>query len=219
MHNVYSRIPLFLTLIACLFIIPACDSGGSNSDSDSTVTATDENSFEMDFSDGSSSSAKATKTGFAFSYSGTNSDGEDVYAVYFSSKKTFDAENPTSGPALAGILFVLGTQNPDGTYPVFDPTSNDISSGQAGGIIVEGFDQPDDSGTRTIRILNGGDVQFSGGDVTDFQSVTASEFVYDPNNSSTSTNGTVNVTLKNPINPKDGVPSFVSEKTINPSGN
>jgi hypothetical protein len=228
MRRLISSSTLFVALVSCLFILPACDSGGSNSDdgggggggggggSGTTVTATSQNSFEFSFTDsgGSSSSAKDPKTytGFAFAYSGTNPDGEDVYAVYFSSEKTYNTADPT-GPEIAGILFALGTQSADGTYSVLDPTNNEISSDQAGGIILKGFDESQNSGTRTIQILSGGDIQFSGGDITGFQSVTANETVFDLDNN-TSNSSTVSVSLTGDIDPKEGVPSFVGQQTF-----
>ena len=180
------------------------------------MTATEQNSFTFSFTDsgGSSSSAKDTKTykGFAFAYSGTNPDGEDVYAVYFSSDKTYDTADPTA-PEIAGILFALGTQNPDETYPVVNPNETEIGPGQAGGIILKGFDQSQDSRTCTFQILSGGDIQFSGGDITGFQSVTAKETVFDADNN-TNNSSTVSVSLTGDIDPKEGVPSYVGQQTF-----
>ena len=240
MRRLISSSALLVALVSCLFILPACDSGGSNSDdgdggggggggggSGTTVTATDENKFNFSFSGGSSSASKDPDPyeGFAFSWSGETPDGEQGYAIYFSSKKTFDPEavSSGSGPAIAGVLLAKGSKSPSGSFSIADFENNgSLDVDQSGGLIVKGFDQSDNQGPRTIQIFTGGSIDFSDGNVTGFTNVTSTEIVFDfdadEENRVTKTEG-VNVNLNGSINPAEGVPNFLDDQTFRVSTN
>ncbi|PSQ97645.1 MAG: hypothetical protein BRD55_01895 [Bacteroidetes bacterium SW_9_63_38] len=220
MRRLISSSILLVALVSCLFILPACDSGGSSDDgSGGTVTATSANSFDFSFSSGSGGNAKATTsyTGFAFQYSGT-SNNEDFYAVYFSSAKTFDTSNPT-GAEIAGVFLFRGTQTPSGgTYPV--GSLDNTGTEEFAGLIVKGFDQAPDVGTRTVQILTGGDIEVANNSgnvvISALKNVTASQLVIDvskdPNELQSSSS--VGVSLNESIDPKDGVPAFVGDSSF-----
>ena len=231
MQRLLSRSTILLALVSCVFFVAACDSGGSNSEGNSggggndgsTVTATDENSFTLSFPASSSSSASAkagqTYSGFAFQYSGTDSQGNEVFAIYFSSANVFDANAPTTGPEVAGVLFLEGNQNPgSGTYSV---GSVDNTNQNFAGIIVEGFDNPENVGTRTLQLFTGGEIEItnSGGNVivSSFNNVTANEIVIDASTdpNSLQSTGNVNVNLSGTIDPADGLTTFVQSSTFN----
>lgn len=232
MRHFLSRSTLFLSLIACLFIVPACDSGGSNGDGgssggggggsggDDVVQASDENSFDFSFTPPSSSASKDTETvqGFAFSWSGSTPDGNEAYAIYFSDQQTFDpdAVSSSSRPSIAGVLIVQGDQNPSGTFPIANfESGGDLSTDQAGGLIVKGFDQPEEQGTRTIQFFTGGSLEFSDGDVTGFSDVTATELFVDYSEEDIQDQFTntenVSVSLNGTIDPAAGVSQYVDD--------
>jgi len=215
MRRLVSSSTLLVALVSCLFILPACDSGGGGGGGggDGTVTATSENSFDFSFTDsgGSSNSAKSpeTYTGFAFELSTELEDGTEYYAVYFSSAQTFNADEPTNA-AIAGFILVQGTQNPSGTISL-----GGSSSPTAFAFIAKGFDKGEGVGKRTAQFLNSGDIEFTNNNgnvvITDFKGVTAFETVIDVSTDPNSlvSQSSVDVTLNGQIDPAEGVPKFV----------
>ncbi len=228
MSTLLSRSILVFTLFSCLFILPACDSSGSNEDgedsggggggNDDVVQASDQNRFALDFTPPSSSASKDSETveGFAFAASGTLN-GTDAYAIYFSSKKTFDSEEVSSssgGPATAGVILVLGQQNPDGSVPIVDIQSNQETS-EAVGVIVKGFDNPPEEGTRTLQLFKDGSIEFADGNVTGFSSVQATELFVDFSEEESENRFTeVSVNLNGTIDPAEGVSELIEKQTF-----
>lgn len=174
MRHFLSRSPLFLTLIACLFIVPACDSGGSNSDdggNDDVAGSADlsePNAFELNFSASSSSTnslkaefAKAASKyqGYAFQWLGsTDVDGttKNYYALFFTSNKDFDSNTAPKAEVFGGLIGEFSKLPDEDTYTVGSTGSQ--TSPDFFGWIGQDFDTGPD-GTRTLQILTDGKIE------------------------------------------------------------
>jgi hypothetical protein len=223
---------LLFVLAFGLLALPACDSGGSNGGGGGggggngggggggtfgPSNPSGPNAFELSFSSSSSASsaskaglAKATTTykGYSFQFQGPGN-GQDFFAIFFSSKNSFSS-GATSGPELFGVLAMQRSSIPGaGTYSI---SSAGGGPNEFYGLIGQNFDEPENTGTRTLQFFQSGSVTLTKKDgeltVSDFNNVEAWELVFDVANDELETQidpqnpPTVSVNLNGEIVPK-----------------
>jgi hypothetical protein len=215
---------LLFILAFGLLALPACDSGGSNGGSSGGGNGGDDggtfgpsnpsgpNAFELNFSSSSSASsaskaglAKAATTykGYSFQFQG-NANGNDYYAIFFTSNSSFTSSNATDA-AVFGALVAERTSTPSpGDYAVGEVNS---TTAEFYGLIGQNFDSGPNK-SRTIQLLSDGTITIgrSSGNlvVSDFKNVTAQQITVDLSGGtvqSSSFTENVSVTLNGSIQP------------------
>ena len=215
---------LLFVLAFGLLALPACDSGGSNGGSSGGGNGGDDggtfgpsnpsgpNAFELNFSSSSSASsaskaglAKAATTykGYSFQFQG-NANGNDFYAIFFTSNSSFTSSNATDA-AVFGALVAERTSKPSpGDYAVGAANS---TTAEFYGLIGQNFDSGPNK-SRTIQLLSDGTITIgrSSGNlvVSDFKNVTAQQITVDLSGGtvqSSSFTENVSVTLNGSIQP------------------
>lgn len=167
MRRLVSTSTLLVALVSCLFILPACDSGGSSSSSGDDEVAgsadlSEPNAFEFSF--GSSSKAGFAKAaskyqGYAFQWQGTttiNGTQKGYYALFFTSKRNFDGSTAPKAEVFGGIIGDFSSLPSSGTYTA--GTGSNQSQPDFFGWIGQDFNSGPD-GTRTLQILTDADIQ------------------------------------------------------------
>lgn len=125
---------ILAVFLPVLFVISACDSGGSNGDE-----TTNEFSLTVTTTNSSGAMAKAvsdtTIRGYSFFYAGQNPDtGEEVFSIYMSGNDSFSDQSAQDG--LYGFLARQSSRPNAGEYDVVH-LEQEIDSGNFIGVLFE----------------------------------------------------------------------------------
>lgn len=124
-------------LLSLIFVLSACDSGGSNDVSNNFT-------FEV-ISFGATPEVRTAKTptdttisGFSFFYSGENSEGEEVFGIYLSENESFSGQDVQQG--LFGFVARNSERPSEGTYDL-TRLGEGVASGDFIGALYTGFSE------------------------------------------------------------------------------
>jgi len=149
---------LFALAVLTAFLFSACDSGGSNGD------GTVNNEFSLDISPTAKSKAvvasqnpDTTISGYSFFYSGTNPDGEEAFAIYFTGGNSFSPQSVQQG--LFGFIGrnEVRSSTGTGTFSFAGPDQG-FDSGNFIGILFEDYGTTNQFGTNPYYVPQSGEV-------------------------------------------------------------
>lgn len=170
MRRLVSSSTLLVALVSCLFILPACDSGGSSGGRSDEVAGSadlsEPNAFEFSFGSSSNSlkadfaKAASKYQGYAFQWQATttiNGTTQEYYALFFTSKSS-NKDEFGSDAAEAKVFGALIGEFSD--LPSSDTYTAGTASNQSDffGWIGQDFDSGP-NGERTLQILTDADIQ------------------------------------------------------------